>query len=144
MANVFDVAEYILRKCGPMSTMKLQKLVYYSQAWSLVWDEDALFQEEFEAWANGPVCRELYEAHRGKYRLSFGELPHGNPEELSQSERDTVDTVVDAYCDKTPQWLSDLTHQEAPWKNARANIPDGCRGEEIITKSAMLEYYGSL
>ena len=36
--QVFDVAAYILEKIGSMTTMKLQKLVYYSQAWSLVWD----------------------------------------------------------------------------------------------------------
>lgn len=39
MVNVLNVAKYILSRLGPMSAMKLQKLVYYSQAWSLVWDE---------------------------------------------------------------------------------------------------------
>ena len=43
MASVFDVAAYILEKQGEMTTLKLQKLVYYSQAWSLVWDEKPLF-----------------------------------------------------------------------------------------------------
>ena len=46
MANVFDIAKYILEYAGPMSTMKLQKLCYYSQAWSLVWDDEELFPEE--------------------------------------------------------------------------------------------------
>ena len=49
MANVFDVADYILKECGEMPALKLQKLVYYSQAWSLVWDEAPLFEEEIEA-----------------------------------------------------------------------------------------------
>mgnify|MGYP001247259517 CR=1 FL=1 len=40
MVSVFDVASYILQKQGPMTTMKLQKLVYYCQAWSLVWNEE--------------------------------------------------------------------------------------------------------
>ena len=52
--RVFDVAAYILEQKGSMTTMKLQKLVYYSQAWSLVWDEKPLFEEAIEAWANGP------------------------------------------------------------------------------------------
>ncbi len=39
MATVFDVAAYILENTGSISTMKLQKLCYYSQAWSLVWDD---------------------------------------------------------------------------------------------------------
>ena len=54
MANVFDTAKYILEQKGDMSTMKLQKLCYYSQAWGLVWDDEPLFDEDFEAWANGP------------------------------------------------------------------------------------------
>jgi len=30
MAHVEDVAIYIMEQCGPMTAMKLQKLVYYS------------------------------------------------------------------------------------------------------------------
>ena len=41
--SVHDVAAYILQKHGPMTTMKLQKLVYYAQAWGLVWDDCPLF-----------------------------------------------------------------------------------------------------
>lgn len=47
MANIFDTARYILEKSGTMSTMKLQKLCYYSQAWALVWDDAPLFNEDF-------------------------------------------------------------------------------------------------
>ena len=70
MANVHDVAAYILGRCGPMTAMKLQKLVYYSQAWSLVWDERPLFPESIEAWANGPVVPALYDRHRGAFKLN--------------------------------------------------------------------------
>ena len=55
MATVFDAAKFILERKGQMSTMKLQKLCYYAQVWSLVWDDYPLFDEDFEAWANGPV-----------------------------------------------------------------------------------------
>ncbi len=64
MAQVADVAAYILEKCGPMTAMKLQKLVYYSQAWHLVWTEKPLFDNRIEAWANGPVVWELYDLPR--------------------------------------------------------------------------------
>ena len=70
MANVFDTAKYILEQFGSMSTMKLQKLCYYSQAWSLVWDDSPLFEEDFQAWANGPVCPELFFKTQGKYSAS--------------------------------------------------------------------------
>ena len=54
--SVYDVAAYIVKKTGQISTMKLQKMVYYCQAWSLVWDEKPMFKEKIEAWANGPVA----------------------------------------------------------------------------------------
>ena len=66
MASVSDVASYMLNKLAPAETdrivtsWKLQKLVYYCQAWSLVWDERELFPERLEAWADGPVCPDLY------------------------------------------------------------------------------------
>ena len=142
MVRVVDVAAYILQQKGHMTTWKLQKLVYYSQAWSLVWDDDALFPEEIEAWANGPVVRELYNAHRGRYRVS--QLAAGNADALSVDQRDTVDAVLGFYGDKPPQWLSDLTHMEEPWKSARINVPGGARGNTIIHKEDLAEYYGSL
>jgi len=49
MASVFSVAKYIHSQLGDISAMKLQKLTYYSQAWTLVWDEEVLFQEDFQA-----------------------------------------------------------------------------------------------
>ncbi|WP_307850044.1 MULTISPECIES: type II toxin-antitoxin system antitoxin SocA domain-containing protein [unclassified Saccharopolyspora] len=48
-----------------MTAMKLQKLVYYSQAWHLVWDERPLFDEPVQAWANGPVVPDLTPAAPG-------------------------------------------------------------------------------
>lgn len=59
MATCLDVAKYILSKTGTIPAMKLQKLVYYSQAWALVWDEKPLFTAPIQAWANGPVCPRL-------------------------------------------------------------------------------------
>ena len=56
MVGVFDVAEYVLSEVGYVSTMKLQKLVFYSQAYSLVALDEPLFSDDFEAWVNGPVC----------------------------------------------------------------------------------------
>lgn len=142
MASGFDIAAYILDRQGPMSTWKLQKLVYYSQAWSLVWDDDVLFPEEFEARANGPVARELYTAHRGQYRVS--QLDRGSPEVLSEIQQETVGAVLKFYGDKSPQWLSDLTHMQAPWQDAGRGILDGVRRETVISKESLAEYNGSL
>lgn len=143
MASVFDVAKYILETKGPMSTMKLQKLCYYSQAWALVWDDSPLFNEEFEAWANGPVCKELFHQTQGHYKVSAGDEP-GDIDNLTDNQKDTIDRVLEYYYPHDAQWLSQLTHMEGPWKEARKNIPDGSHCSKIISKASMAEYYSGL
>lgn len=142
MAGVFDVSAYILKKAGPMTAMKLQKLVYYAQAWSLVWDEKPLFGERIEAWANGPVCPDLYFAHQGEFTVA--NEPKGEAAHLKKIERETVDAVLKHYGKKSALWLSDLTHREKPWKDARKGIQPGTRSNQPITHAAMAEFYGNL
>ncbi len=115
--SVFDVAAYILKRLGNITTMKLHKLLYYSQAWSLVWDEKPLFEEEIEAWANGPVIRSLFAYHKGHYNIS--NIDVGNPDLLTKEQKETIDSVLKYYGDKSSQWLIELTHLEEPWKKAR-------------------------
>lgn len=144
MATVLDVARYVIKKCGAMTTMKLEKLVYYCQAWSLGWDEVPLFEEEFEAWANGPVCPQLFNEHRGLFVVSENFLSNLPDYNFTDSEIETMNSVIEYYGDKEPQWLSELTHKEAPWREARKGIPDGASCNNVISKDSMLQYYGGL
>lgn len=144
MANVFDVAVYVLENIGESSAMKLQKLAYYSQAWSLVWDEEELFSEDFEAWANGPVVRNLYNKHRGMFKVDADVFPEGDSGNLTDNQKDTIDKVLEFYGDKTAQWLSNLTHKESPWKEARSTLEPMDNCSEIITKASIAEYYSAL
>lgn len=143
MANIFDVAKYILEQQGDMSTMKLQKLCYYAQAWALVWDDRPLFNEEFEAWANGPVCRELFFKTKGQYSVS-AEDETGGEGNLTDNERDTIDHVLEHYGKHNAQWLSQLTHMEDPWNEARDGVAPGVGCDQVITKESMAMYYGGL
>jgi uncharacterized phage-associated protein len=142
MANVHDVAAYILQKYGgTMTSMKLQKLAYYSQAWSLVWDEEPLFSERIEAWVNGPVTPDLYDQHRGQFKVSTWP---GDPNKLEHSEKETVDAVIGFYGKRSSMELSQMTHQEDPWIKARQGLAPSERGNKEITLSSMAEYYGGL
>lgn len=137
MRSARDVAQYILKDSGPTSAMKLQKLVYYSQAWSLVWDDNILFPEPIEAWENGPVVRDLWESTRGRFRIE--NVPGSFPNKLDKTQRKTVDRVIKFYGKKDAQWLSDLTHMERPWKEAWE------RGRNTeISLETMSEYYSTL
>jgi uncharacterized phage-associated protein len=142
MANVFDVARYILDKQGSMTVMKLQKLVYYCQAWSLVWDDKPLFAEEIQAWASGPVVRKLYNAHKGMFAIS--DISKGDVDNLNTEQKATIDSVLKAYGDKSALWLADLTHMEDPWKKAREGYEPGDNCENEITLASIAEYYSSL
>lgn len=143
--SVFDVAAFILAKQPKnhrLTAWKLQKLAYYCQAWSLVWDEQPLFKEKIVAWANGPVVKELYERHKGMFYVD--KLKGGSSEHLSPNQKDTIDHVLKAYGNKTAQWLSDLTHLEDPWIEARQGLQPGERGRAEIKLSTMYEYYSSI
>lgn len=147
MATVFDVAKHILEQHdADMTVMKLQKLVYYSQAWHVVWEENALFENEIQAWANGPVTVDLYNIHRGQFKITAQTLEVGDSTNLSSSEIETIDKVLSYYGDKSAQWLSDLTHMEAPWICARerAGALEGQICQETISLADMHEYYSGL
>lgn len=139
MANVFDVAKYILDTVGgDISAMKLQKLCYYCQAWNLVWEGKPLFEEEFEHWDNGPVCRELYDLHKGMYFVNGEKLFTGNEdlfskEGLSTKQTENIDGVLDEYMRFEGSELSEMTHQEDPWKNTKKN--------KVIEKEQIKEFY---
>jgi uncharacterized phage-associated protein len=141
MASAHDIAAYILRKKGEMTAMKLQKLVYYSQAWSLVWDEEPIFKEPIQAWVNGPVIPSLYKLHKGKFKVN--DWSEGDPDKLTAKQRETIDAVLDYYGSRPSQWLSDLTHREAPWVEARKGLAPGDASRREITHAALAEYYSN-
>jgi len=139
VANVHDVAAYVLDRKGPMTAMRLQKLVYYSQAWSLVWNDRPLFPEAILAWAGGPVVYELYKSHRGQFTVSS--LPKGSPKNLTDDEKAVIQAVLDSYGLLDGPALSRLTHSERPWREARGTLAPGERGTTEISLESIQAYY---
>lgn len=129
-----------------MPAMKLQKLVYYSHAWHLVWEDTPLLSETIEAWANGPVVRRLYGEHRLQFTVDKSAFPRGDASRLTPREQSSVDAVIAYYGDMSAHELSQLTHRENPWRDARAraHLQPGERGTEPISDAEMAEYYGGL
>lgn len=145
MATIFDVAKYILhKKKNSLSTWKLEKLCYYSQAWALAWTEKPIFDEDFQAWVNGPVCPELFHEHQGKFFITYSGLKKGDETKLTADEKETIDIVLQHYGDMEPYQLRELSHSEDPWKDARGNLPPDRNCDTVITKESMGEFYGRL
>ncbi|RIY30397.1 hypothetical protein CJI49_03905, partial [Bifidobacteriaceae bacterium NR016] len=117
MTTIFNVASYILDIAGTITTMKLQKLAYYSQAYSLATTGYPLFNEDFQAWRNGPVCPELFALHRGKFLIRKGEfvLPSTdklNDDSLTDGQKLLVEKVCKKFAECSGSDLSAMTHRE--------------------------------
>ena len=107
-----------------------------------MWDEKPLFEEDIEAWSNGPVVKDLFYYHRGRYEIDTVEI--GNPRLLNEEQQETVDAVLNYYGDRSAQWLIELTHLEDPWIQAREGLHPLERGDKVIPLDAMAVYYSSL
>lgn len=143
MEDVIRVAACILNECGNLSTMKLQKLVYYSQAYHLVKHGAPLFEEDAQAWVNGPVIPKLFARHKGRFIVSRGDLGEGRLTELNPTAREAVEHVISCLggCDGAS--LSALTHSENPWIEARGDCSSQARCTNEISKESVARYYAS-
>ena len=140
--SVVDVATYILERTDTITTMKLQKLAFYSQALHLVNNGTPLFPEDFQAWRGGPVTPELYTLHRGKFLIRPGELGNaGTSEGLTEEERTLIAAVCDAMSEATGADLSQRAHAESAWLDARKGLVPSVPSATVITKQAMRNYY---
>jgi uncharacterized phage-associated protein len=149
MATAIDIAEHLIRLAASgdepdyLSPLRLQKLLYYVQAWSLVMRKSPMFEDRIEAWANGPVVRKVY---RKFSALKFSPIVP-NPKEpapiLSQQDSDFVASVWEAYKGYSAIALLRMTHDEAPWNDARKRA--GCgpadRSAEEITREEMVQFF---
>lgn len=143
--NVMSVAKYILSK-ESMSHKKLQKICYYSQAWSLVLlNGHRLIDEDFQAWVHGPVCPQLY-SYYADYGWSL--IPQteyvASESSLSSKEIEVIDAVWDVYGKYSADELEYLTHHEEPWQKQRVGLLDYKPSTNTISVSDMKSYYSKL
>lgn len=139
--TIIDVATYILERTDTVTTMKLQKLAFYSQAQHLAQYGSPLFPEAFQAWRGGPVAPDLYALHRGKFLIRPGELSSGDSSALTDAERKLIDGVCSTLGGLTGAELSERTHVEAPWLQAREGLRASAPSDAVITQEAMRSYY---
>lgn len=144
MLSCFDIANYFIwlaNETGSfISNLKLQKLVYYAQAWHLALHDNPLFEEDFQAWVHGPVIPPLYQ----KYK-PFGWQPileDADPK-LPKDIVQFLDEVSQEYFACDAYELEQMTHIEEPWNRARENLAPDTPSNEIIKKEWMQEYYGA-
>lgn len=146
MYNALSVAHYIIDYCNEhgnsISNLKLQKMLYFVQAEFLVSTpkNTPCFKDRIEAWDFGPVVPSVYHL----YKL-FGSAPIPTRmndvlvpyfEEISSDDQLMINSIVDDASRYTAAQLVQLTHNQAPWKNAYRR---GLNNE--ITNDAIRDYF---
>lgn len=136
MPGVFDFAAQIQARLGRVDTFRLNKLVYYVQAWSLAWRGRPAFHERIEAWKHGPVVKDLWVdiTHHASRQLK-------NASPLGTDDLDLVERVLIHYGQMSSSALIDLTHDEEPWKKARGSLPASAPSSEEIPLASIRDYY---
>lgn len=141
MENVLEVAKYLISKFPPaqITSLKLQKLLYYSQAWNLAIQGKPLFDEPIEAWVHGPVVRRVFNEYK-EYRWRPLPYPETLPKLSGVSQRH-LDEIVRLYGQYSAVQLEHLTHADKPWLDARKGLrPDQSSSSEISC-DGMLKFY---
>lgn len=142
-----DTADYLInesRERGDVLTnLKLQKLLYYAQAWYLVERGKPLFEEDFQAWVHGPVLPSQYQRFKHlEWRPILEEI--SPPTSIDQDLKGYLKEVVDVFGIETATALERMTHNELPWQEARKGLPEDQPSTAIISKESMRIFYKSL
>ncbi len=142
MARALDVSKYILEEVGEVTAIKLQKLLYYAQAWSLVWKDKVLYPEDLLFHPTGSIVKEVYELHKGCFKVDALTTKEGSSLNLTKVEKKNIDKVIDFYNPKKTQYLVALLKMEDPWNiaNKSNSLKDS---EAVISTSEMKKYYKS-
>jgi uncharacterized phage-associated protein len=140
--TAFDIATYFLWLTNDtgsfMSNLKLQKLVYYAQAWHLALYDRPLFEEDFQAWVHGPVIPELFNKYK---HFSWQPILEDAKIDLPTDIIAHLKEVADEYFRCDAYELSQMVHAETPWQQAREGLMPDQPSTNIIQKTWMQEYY---
>jgi uncharacterized phage-associated protein len=148
--NIHDVCNYIILKTKNagegLSLLKLQKLLYYSQAWHLAFYNERLFLGKFQAWVHGPVSREIYDRFSNTKSLYSEVTVNDVPDDFDlnrvpEDKQNHIDDILEVYAKYRGSQLEELTHREEPWVEARKGYRSSERCEKEISENTMRRYY---
>lgn len=125
-----------------LTHLKLQKLLYYAQAWTLAFFGEPLFDEDFQAWTHGPVVYSVFDHYRDKGWEALP-IPETCPE-LAPQTTELLNEILSVYGQHSAKHLEQLTHQETPWQEARGDLPLEAYSNNIIKKDSMKKFYREL
>ena len=136
--------KYLLNQCEDITPLALQKALYYIQGFYSAFYNDFIFSEDCEAWAHGPVYRDIYFRYRDYQFDPISSCEEFDKSVLSVQERSIFDSVVNHLCCYSGKVLEQFTHNETPWIKARNGLPVGAPSNRIISQESIHEYFYSV
>ena len=151
MASSLDVAQYLIHLAAPcededvdcLSHLRLQKLLYYVQGWHLAAYGKPLFSGRIEAWKHGPVVKELWPSFADFRYAAIPPSKGAEPPALAAKEKEFIRNVWEEYKQYSATALRTMTHQEAPWQEARAGLSPDVRCDNEITHASMRAFFSA-
>lgn len=146
------LCEYIVKHYGSMSHLKLQKLLFYCDAYHLAYFGTELVSDKFQAWVHGPVSRKVYDSLKDKSilysELSYSYAPgdidvDAEFAKLTTDQKDLVSTVLENLSEWNQFQLETAIHRELPWIQARVGYGPADRCEVYISKETTMKFYKS-
>jgi putative zinc finger/helix-turn-helix YgiT family protein len=129
-----------------VSPLKLQKLMYYAQGWTIAYTDHNLFNAQFEAWQHGPVIPDVYQKYKtfGYSRITNDFNVEIEDLNLTQDQFRILEWVWDKYSKYEAKFLEDLTHMEYPWRITRGDLPSDANCNWIIDNEYIKNFFTSM
>lgn len=140
-ANIDKVAEYIVSRGGDITPLALQKLLYYVQGFYFAFFGSFLFAEDCEAWAHGPVYRNIYFKYKDYSYNPIDEPAVYSKAAFSTTEKAVIDSVAENLGCYSGTLLEKFTHMETPWLLTRGDLPEGAPSDKVIDKELIGNYF---
>jgi uncharacterized phage-associated protein len=135
------VVDYVLYKCEDITPLALQKALYYIQGFYYAFTESFMFEDDCEAWAHGPVYKEIYQKYSA-YRFDPIEGSDETDDKLlSSNEKTIIDSVIRNLCCYSGKVLENFTHSEEPWLKTRGDLPPSVASNRLIHKNVIGDYF---
>lgn len=132
-----DVAAALRERHPGLGKVKLQKLLYYAQGHHLATFGRPLFHDAIYAWDMGPVVPSVWKEERdGDPWVAETVAPS-----LGEAELNTVGYVLSRYGNLSGKDLENLSHSEAPWRDANTRRLPG--GSVCIEQEAIREFFAA-
>lgn len=141
--KIYIVTKYLISKCGDITPLALQKLLYYCQAFCKIFNGKYLFDNDCQAWVHGPVFVDVY----NKYSKFGGNIIDIKFDEISldnQGEEDVIEYVAKYFGRYSGRTLEEMTHMERPWRDTRSGLRKTEGSNRIIDKELISLYFNSV